>query len=201
MSAARTGSVSAVAVWSIVAVCLAVPVIAAAYSPLLAWRSPVYVAAGFSGVVALALLLIQPLLITGRLPGLPMRRARSAHRFVGCLLLLLVAFHVAGLWITSPPDVVDALLFVSPTPFSHWGVIAMWAVIGTTFLTLFRKRLGMTYRTWRRAHYLFAILIVGGSVLHAVLIEGAMESLSKFGLCALIVFATIVALAKGAPKP
>ena len=33
-------------------------------------------------------------------------------------MAVAVVIHVAGLWITSPPDMIDALLFTSPTPFS-----------------------------------------------------------------------------------
>ena len=37
------------------------------------------------------------------------------------------------LWITNLPDEIDGLLFASPTPFSAWGVIAMWAVFAAAF--------------------------------------------------------------------
>ena len=47
------------------------------------------------------------------------------------VLVIAVVLHVAGLWVTSPPDVIDALLFVAPTPFSNWGIIAMWALFAT----------------------------------------------------------------------
>ena len=56
--------------WAALATAVAVPIAAAAASPLLAWRDPVYIAAGFAGVVAMALLLVQPLLAGGYLPGL-----------------------------------------------------------------------------------------------------------------------------------
>jgi hypothetical protein len=121
------GAARAVLIWARLAVALVAPVAIAATSPLLAWRQPVYIAAGFAGVVAMGLLLLQPLLAGGYLPGLGTRVGRLAHRRVGVALVAAVVLHVAGLWITSPPDVVDALLFRSPTPFSAWGVVAMWA--------------------------------------------------------------------------
>ena len=40
-------------IWSALATGIVVPIIAAATSPLLAWRDPVYIAAGFAGIVAL----------------------------------------------------------------------------------------------------------------------------------------------------
>jgi len=102
-----------------------------------------------------------------------------------------VVIHVGGLWITSPPDMIDALLFASPTPFSPFGVIAMWAIFAVALLAALRRRLGLRPRTWRIAHMLLAIVIVAGSVVHGMLIEGAMETVSKAALCALVVAAAI----------
>lgn len=180
-------------VWAALAIAIGVPIAAAAASPLLAWRDPVYIAAGFSGIVALALMLIQPLLIGGYLPGPSALRARRIHRWFGAILVVAVVAHVGGLWITSPPDVIDALLFVSPTPFSAWGVIAMWAIFAVAILAAFRWRLAP--RTWRIAHTILAVVIVGGSVVHSVLIEGAMEMVSKVALCVLVLTATVKVIA------
>ncbi|MEO0915112.1 MAG: ferric reductase, partial [Pseudomonadota bacterium] len=111
-------------------------------------------------------------------------------RVVGGVLVLSVVVHVGALWITSPPDVVDALLFASPTPFSAWGVIAMWAVFGAALLATFRQKLRLRPRTWRMCHTALAGVIVVGSVVHAMLIEGTMETVSKVALCALALLAT-----------
>ncbi len=181
-------------IWVSLAVAVAVPIAAAAVSPLLAWREPVYIAAGFAGIVALALMLVQPLLIGGYLPGLSACRRRCVHRWLGSALVVAVVVHVGALWITSPPDVVDALLFVSPTPFSAWGVIAMWAVFAVAVLAALRRRLRLRPRTWRLAHTSLALVIVGGTVIHALLIEGTMETVSKAALCALVVVVTIKVL-------
>ena len=181
-------------VWAALAVAVVVPVAVAASSPLLQWRDPVYIAAGLAGVLAMALLLVQPLLAGGYLPGLPDLAGRRAHRRLGGLLVALVALHVAGLWLTSPPDVVDALLFVSPTPFSAWGVIAMWAVVGAALLAALRRRLRMRPRRWRLAHTGLAAVIVAGSVIPAMQIEGTMGTVSKTALCALAIAATAKAV-------
>ena len=180
----------AILVWIVLLVCLAVPMVVAAQSPLLAWRDPIYILAGFAGVAALGPLLLQPLLIAGVLPGLRGRQGREVHRFVGIGFLAAVLVHVIGLWITSPPDVVDALLFVSPTPFSAWGVIAMWAALASGLLAVTWRRLRIRPRIWRRAHLSLAVLIISGTVVHALLIEGTMESVTKAALCFLIVAAT-----------
>jgi uncharacterized membrane protein YfcA len=103
--------------------------------------------------------------------------------------------HVVGLWITSPPDMIDALLFSSPTPFSPFGVVAMWAIFAVALMAAFRRRLGLRPRTWRSAHMLLAVAIIVGSVVHALLIEGTMETMSKATLCALVVVAAIKVMA------
>ena len=182
-------------IWAALAVAVAIPIAAAAASPLLAWRDPVYIAAGFAGVVALGLMLVQPVLIGGYLPGLSAYRRRRLHRWTGGLLVVAVVIHVGGLWITSPPDMIDALLFTSPTPFSDWGVIAMWAVFAVALLAALRRRLRLRPRTWRIAHTFLAVVIVVGSVVHGILIEGTMETMSKAALCALVLAATIKVMA------
>jgi len=174
--------------WAALAVAVIVPVALAATSPYLAWRDPVYIAAGFAGILGMALLLVQPLLAAGLLPGLPAPRGRRVHRWVGGALVLAVLVHVGGLWITSPPDVVDALLFRSPTPFSAWGVIAMGAVFAAATLAALRRRLPL--RLWRRVHGGLALVIGLGTVIHALQIEGTMEAVSKALLAALVLGVT-----------
>ena len=178
-------------IWIGLAAAVGVPIAAVAASPLLAWRDAVYILAGFAGVVALCAMLFQPLLIGGYLPGLSARIGRRAHHWIGGALVVAVVIHVGGLWITSPPDMMDALLFASPTPFSPWGVVAMWAIFAVALLAALRRRLGLRPRTWRIAHMLLAIVIVAGSVVHGLLVEGTMETLSKAALCALVLAATI----------
>jgi hypothetical protein len=178
-------------IWVALAAAVCVPISAAAASPLLAWRGPVYILAGFAGMIALGLVLVQPLLIGGYLPGLSAYRGRRAHHWIGATLVAAVVIHVGGLWITSPPDMIDALLFASPTPFSPFGVIAMWAIFAVAILAALRRRLGLRARTWRIVHIPLAIVIVAGSIVHAMLIEGTMETVSKVALCALVLAATI----------
>lgn len=180
-------------IWAALAAAICVPIAAAATSPLLAWRGPVYILAGFAGIIALGLTLVQPLLIAGYLPGLSAYRGRRVHHWTGGALLVAVVVHVGGLWITSPPDMIDALLFASPTPFSPFGVIAMWAIFAVALLALFRRRLGL--RTWRIAHMSLAVVVVAGGVVHAMLVEGPMETISKAALCALVFGAAIKVMA------
>ena len=178
-------------IWAALAAAICVPIAFAAASPLLAYRGPVYILAGFAGIVALALVLVQPLLIGGYLPGLSAYRNRRAHHWIGGALALAVVIHVAGLWFTSPPDMIDALTFSSPTPFSPFGVIAMWAIFAVALLAALRRRVGLRLRTWRIVHIPFAIIIVACSVVHCLLIEGTMETVSKAALCALVLAATV----------
>lgn len=182
-------------IWVALASAIGVPIALAAASEQLAWRGPVYILAGFAGIIALGLVLVQPLLIGGYLPGLSAYRGRRTHHWIGGALVLAIVIHVAGLWITSPPDMIDALTFSSPTPFSPFGVIAMWAILAVGLLAALRRRLGLRPRTWRFVHVPLAIVIVAGSVVHCVLIEGTMETASKLALCALVLVATIKVMA------
>ena len=181
-------------VWAVLAVVVIGPVVAAAMSPLLEWREPIYIVAGFAGIIALTLLFVQPLLAAGWLPGVGDLLGRRCHLWIGRMLVLTVVAHVIGLFITSPPDVIDALLFVSPTPFSLWGVIAMWSIFATLSMVLLRRRLRIRPRTWRLTHKSFAVITVLGSVIHAMQIEGTMETVSKSILCALVVVASSVVI-------
>lgn len=190
----RIPSIRAALIWAVAAGAIVVSLALAATSPLLAWRGPIYVGAGFAGVVTLALVLLQPLLAAGYLPGLPVPRGRRVHRWVGTALVGAIIIHVAGLWLTNPPDVVDALLFDSPTPFLAWGVVAMWAAFAAALLAALRRHLRIRPRAWRLGHTVLVVLVVLGGVVHALLIDGTMGSVSKLVLCALVVSATAVAL-------
>src|SRR3954463_6724799 len=169
-------SVRVALIWATLVAALCVPIALAMTSDLLAWRGTVYIVAGFAGIFALGLLLVQPLLIAGYLPGLSAYRARRTHHWIGGALVVAVLVHVGGLWITSPPDMIDALIFASPTQFSPFGVIAMWAIFAVALLAALRRRLGLGPRTWRLAHMLLAIVIVVGVAVHAFLIEGTTET-------------------------
>ncbi len=180
----------AILIWGCLAGVVIIPLAVAATSPLLAWRDPMYIAAGFAGVVAIAIVLLQPLLAAGYLPGLPVARSKRIHRWTGFALVSAVIIHVGGLWLTSPPDVVDALLFTSPTPFSAWGVVAMWALFGAALLVALRRRLRIRPQVWRLGHTALALMVVVGSVVHAMLIEGTMGTASKTLLCVVLIAAT-----------
>ena len=69
----------AILIWVALAAAIGVPIAAAAASQQLAWRGPVYILAGFAGIIALGLVLVQPLLIGGYLPGLSGRIADGVH--------------------------------------------------------------------------------------------------------------------------
>ena len=174
-------------IWTGLLAALAVPLAFAATSPLLQYRQPVYILAGFAGIAGMGLLLLQPLLASRLLPGLTANQHRKAHRAVGAALVVAIGVHVAGLWITSPPDMIDALTFTAPTLFSPLGVIAMWAIFATAAIALARRRLGLA--AWRLWHGSLAAIIALSSTAHALLIEGTMETVTKAALCLLVVLA------------
>lgn len=187
-----TRRLSAVLAWVLLGFVIITPVAIASSSPLLTGRDAIYVMAGIAGVIALALLVVQPLLAAGYLPGSPAVRGLRWHRWIGAGIVLAVALHVVGLYLTSPPDALDALLFRSPTPFSVYGVTAMWGVVLTAILVAARRRLGLGNASWRIAHNGLAVVVVVTSVVHALMIEGTMGSWSKLMLCACALAATVV---------
>ncbi len=186
-------------IWvAILCICIA-PLALAMNSPLMAWRSGMYIFAGLCGVFAFALLFLQSMLAAGLLPGLSAWQGRRMHRVIGGLLVLAVVGHVVGLWIESPPDVIDPLLFASPTPFSVWGVTAMWAVFVTAALAVARVRLRP--RLWRVLHRVLAGMIVVGTVIHAVQIEGSMEPVTKYLLSGAVLAVAVLAIAGWLGRP
>ena len=185
---------SAILVWGALTLFLGGVVVVSLMSPFLAFRQPVYIAAGLAGILGLCVMVLQPLLVTGSLPGAEGRHGRRLHFIVGVGLVALVITHVGGLWLTSPPDVIDALTFTSPTPFAPFGVVAMWAVLLAALLGMLRKRLGSGLRVWRRAHSGLVAIAVLGTVIHAILIEGTMEPVSKALVCLVAVLVTAYAI-------
>lgn len=187
--AQRLGT-KAILIWLALAFLVLVPVMIAAFNPLQVSRNPAYIIASLSGVLALGLLLVQPLLAAGYLPGAPIVRMRRWHRWLGSCIVIAVALHIGGLYLTSAPDTIDALLLVSPTPFSIYGVVAMWSIILTALLVATRKRLGLKNTVWHIAHNLLAVIVVMATVVHALMIEGTMGQVSKIVLCAAVIIAT-----------
>lgn len=184
-------------IWLALCAVAAASIGAAAMSPLLAWRDPIYIVAGFAGILGLALMLFQPLLAAGWLPGLQLYRGRLVHRWIGAGLVAAIAVHVLGLWITSPPDVIDALTFTSPTPFSAWGVVAMWAIFTAAALAVVRRRLRL--QTWRIGHSGAVAIAVLGTIVHSVLIQGTMEPITKGVLCGAVGLASFGAIVRLRP--
>jgi predicted ferric reductase len=186
--------VSSALTWGSVAAVMIVPVAVAAFNPYLASRNMPYIVGGFAGIVGLSFLFLQPLLPAGYLTGSVGPAGRRWHRWLGVAIIVAVLLHVGGLYLASPEDTVDALLLVSPTPFSIYGVTAMWGVVATAILVLFRRRLGLRHSVWRLIHNGLVAIVVAATVIHALQIEGAMEPVSKWMLCMAVVAATGVAL-------
>jgi predicted ferric reductase len=181
-------------VWLVLAACVLIPVGLAAASPLQASREALWIFGGMAGVVALALLLVQPILAAGLLPGTSSPTGRRWHRWIGATIIAAVVLHVGGLYLYSPDDISDALLLVSPTPFAVYGVIGLWGAALTALLVAVRSRSGLRYATWRIVHNAVSLVVVVSSVVHAILIEGAMGFVSKAILCTLVIAAAMIAL-------
>ena len=84
---------------------------------------------------------------------------------------------------------VDVLLLRSPTPFSLWGVAAMWALFAAGLVAALRRRFSLG--VWRVVHTALVVIVVTGTVVHALLIDGAMETVSKWALAVMLGVATL----------
>ncbi len=177
-------------IWLLIGGLITIPVLLAALSPLQASRNMAYVIGGLAGIIALALLIAQPLLAVGFLPAVTTVKQRVWHQRTGIVVVVAVLMHIGGLYITSPDDMTDALLLVAPTLYSVYGVIALWALIIVATLVALRRRLGLKTATWNILHNSLAVIIVVASVVHALMIEGAMGFPSKLALCVALLLAT-----------
>ena len=70
----------------------------------------------------------------------------------------------------------------------------MWTVFLSAGVVAVRRRLTSNLITWQRLHRSLGFIIVLGSVVHAFLIEGTMETWSKALLCLAVIIATIITL-------
>ncbi len=169
--------------WGAFGLLLIIPLCLAALSPLLAYRDATYITAAMAGIAALTLFVVQPVFAAGFVPGVSRLRLKHWHRWIGAAIVSLVAIHIGGLYITSPADALDALLLVSPTWFSVYGVIGMWGIIITIVLVALKSRLKLPYPRWQILHNSLMIVVVISSVVHALQIEGTMDTFSKILLC------------------
>ncbi|MEP2530446.1 ferric reductase-like transmembrane domain-containing protein [Shimia sp.] len=181
-------------IWLALLGAMTMPIIIAAFSPYLAYRDPAYIIAGFAGIICLALFLIQPLFAAGYLPGLHPMGARRWHRGIGSAIFLCVVLHIGGLYITSPPDTLDALMLVAPTPFSVYGVLATLGLLLTALLLILRRKRTLRYPLWRMLHNVLALGIVGATIIHALQIQGTMGPISKWLLCGAVLVVTCATL-------
>ncbi len=74
----------------------------------------------------------------------------------------------------------------------------MWAVFLVAALAVFRRKLSP--RAWRMSHMLLVLVIVVGTAVHALKIEGSMEALSKLLLCIVVLMVTAAVWFKLFPR-
>lgn len=70
----------------------------------------------------------------------------------------------------------------------------MWALFGAALMAAYRWRMNLRFRIWRLAHTSLAAVTIIGSVVHAMLIQGTMEAVSKTVLCIVVVIVAVKAL-------
>ena len=178
-------------VWLASAGLVALPLLVAGTSPLQEGREPIWILGGLAGVAAMPLLVIQGLLPTGRLARLA--PSLRWHRVLGYGVLLAVLVHVGALYLYSPEDITDALLFLAPA-YSKFGVIAAWCLVFAVLVAVLRRRLGLGHATWRIVHGLLALITVGTAVAHTVMAYGAFDGVVETLTCVAALLATSLAL-------
>lgn len=180
--------------WLGVAGAMTVPVALAVASPYLAYRNPAYILGGFAGIVCLALLLIQPLLAAGYLPGLSPVQARRWHRRAG-VGDRAVRGDPCRRPVRDQPARHDrrAVAGRADPVLGLRGGGDVEPLPGRRLVPL-RRRTRLGPRGWSLLHNLLALVVVVATALHAVQIEGAMEPVSKTALCGLVLIATAAAL-------
>ena len=72
----------------------------------------------------------------------------------------------------------------------------MWAVVLSAVLVALRRKMRLRPATWAAIHNLLALVVVLGTVIHAVQIEGTMGTVSKWALCLAALTAALVAVAR-----
>lgn len=155
-----------------------VPLLLSALSPLQTTRDVLWITGSLAGVASMSLLFLQPLWLLAS-SFTRYTRARHWHRWGGVAIVAAVLLHVGALYVTSPPDVLDALLFVSPTPFSVYGVTGLIAVLLLAVLSAWRMAGGRNTARWRMAHGMLGMVVVVLGGVHAWLIDGTMSPASK----------------------
>ena len=164
-----------------------------------------------SGIVAFVLLTIAVLIgvtLSGRarLPNWPRFAVEDVHRFAGLLTGTFVSLHVLTLFADAYLPFSLTQLVVpgasSYRPFaSALGVVSAELLLAVAITNRYRKRL--SYRFWRRAHYLnFAVW--GLALLHGILAgtdRGAPWADVLYGCSAAAVAGFLVWRAAGGLEP
>ena len=164
-----------------------------------------------SGIVAFVLLTIAVVLgltLSGRakLPNWPRFAVEDVHRFAGLLTGTFVSLHVLTLFVDSYVPFSLTQLVVPGTssyrPLSTaLGVVAAELLLALAITNRYRKRL--SYRFWRRAHYLnFAVW--GLALLHGIFAgtdRGAPWADALYGCSAATVAGFVAWRASGGLRP
>ncbi|MCC7427857.1 MAG: ferric reductase-like transmembrane domain-containing protein [Alphaproteobacteria bacterium] len=171
-------------------------VLAAAEPPNRFW--PEFAVA--SGLVALALLLAQ-FLLSGRIEALSGRlgidRTMRIHREAGRFLVLLALIHplafVAPTLATDPLGAAARLARMATSPAMASGVAAWLALLFVALVALFRRRLGLSWESWRAMHALGAALAAMLGTHHALRLGGYSGQLPALGTFWLALMAVALA--------
>ncbi len=89
------------------------------------------------------------------------------HRYMGAVLLLLLIAHVVAFLLMSP-RVLDWLLFIDRDLKAWTAATAFYAMVLLAVTSIWRRRLGWSYETWRTVHIALTAAAMFGAYVHVL---------------------------------
>lgn len=153
--------------WAAVYACsLALPLVLMLVSPYTADTHVVFaIALGFTAFVGMTLQVV----LASRAPvisgpvGLDV--LLRVHRYMGAVLVVLVAVHVLVLFIWSPWCRIWLWPIHQPLS-ARAGAVAFYSMVLIGLTSFWRARFGLGYETWRLLHIVLTALAIAGAYVH-----------------------------------
>ena len=160
------------------------------------------IALGFLGFTGIVLQLVIPSRAPQFTAAFGIGLLLRLHRYMGGVVLLLVAAHI-GVFVWHNQGKYVQWLYPIHGPFkAQAGWVAAAALLLIAFTSYFRRRLKLGYETWRYLHIALSTLIVSGAFVHVLLISwfSSIESLRWLVVAALMIgLVALVYLRVGRP--
>jgi predicted ferric reductase len=116
------------------------------------------------------------------------------HRLMGILATVLLVVHAVLMVMLSgyPPEWLNPFSPDSPWAM-RWGVLAGCLLMVLIFLSIFRKRIRLSYGWWQLTHHWLADFIVAMGLVHVVMFEG-FSSTKAMRFCLAFYYIVMIAI-------